>query len=76
MLANFALFFSLSQPAPTSGKPGSSLPQFCVSLRVVPPGRSWWGPAVLQCAPRAQAPAVPRHPRMALESRQTLRGCP
>lgn len=41
--ANFASFFSA---CPSSGKPGSSLPQFSVSLRVVPSGRGWWGPAV------------------------------
>eukprot|EP00064_Thunnus_orientalis_P004062 superscaffoldBa00000358_g4073 len=29
-----------------SGKLGSSLPQFSMSLRVVPSGRGWWGPAV------------------------------
>lgn len=40
---NFASFFSA---CPTSGKPGSSLPQFSMSLRVVPLGRGWWGPAV------------------------------
>ncbi|TNN55041.1 hypothetical protein EYF80_034747 [Liparis tanakae] len=33
-------------PRPTSGTPGSSLPQFSMSLRVVPSGRGWWGPAV------------------------------
>lgn len=40
---NFPSFFSA---CPNSGKLGSSLPQFSMSLRVVPSGRGWWGPAV------------------------------
>lgn len=42
-LETSASFFSA---CPTSGKPGSSLPQFSMSLRVVPSGRGWWGPVV------------------------------
>lgn len=38
------LIFFLSA-CPNSGKLGSSLPQFSMSLRVVPSGRGWWGPA-------------------------------
>lgn len=39
-------FFFFFSACPNSGKPGSSLPQFSMSLRVVPSGRGWWGPAV------------------------------
>lgn len=39
--------FPLSSSAcPSSVQLGSSLPQFSMSLRVVPSGRGWWGPAV------------------------------
>lgn len=35
-----------SSACPHCGKRGSSLPQFSMSLRVVPSGRGCWGPAV------------------------------
>lgn len=43
---HFRNFPSLFSACPNSGKLGSSLPQFSMSLRVVPSGRGWWGPAV------------------------------
>lgn len=38
--------FPFLSACPNSGKLRSSLPQFSMSLRVVPSGRGWWGPAV------------------------------
>lgn len=45
-VAHCGNFASFRSACPSSGKPASSLPQFSVSLRVVPSGRGWWGPAV------------------------------
>ena len=39
-------FFFFLSACPNSGKPGSYMPQLSMSLRFVPSGRGWWGPAV------------------------------